>query len=217
MENAQKDTPVVFPRRLIYLSTVVSVICISLIILHAIFPKAPVDTTTVALLVILIFPWLLPYVKTIKLPGGTEIDFKDDVQKLESLSQKSSGIPSKPMRVLTSRLTPSPSSPSRLELLQTDPNLALASLRIEVETKLREIAAKKKLSVTDERTPLRQVLYALHSQKTIRSPEFDMLNIIIDACNRAVHAEKIDTATASEIVSIGESAILYLDSKNKES
>jgi len=41
-----------------------------------------------------------------------------------------------------------------------------------------------------------------------------MLNVIIDACNRAVHAEKIDVATASQIVGIGESAVSYIDSLN---
>lgn len=99
-------------------------------------------------------------------------------------------------------------------MLQADPNLALASLRIEVETKLRQIAGKKNLPAADEHAPLSQVLYVLHSKKVIGSTEFDMLNVIIDACNRAVHAEKIDVATASQIVGIGESAVSYIDSLN---
>jgi len=96
MGNVDKETSVVFPRRLIYLSALVSLICVSLIIIHAVFPQDLIDTTTIALLIILIFPWLLPYIKTIKLPEGTEIDFKEDVQKLNQLmSKKSSGIPPK--------------------------------------------------------------------------------------------------------------------------
>jgi len=37
-------------------------------------------------------------------------------------------------------------------------------------------------------------------------------DLIIDTCNKAVHAEKVEGATASKILDIGESALLYLDS-----
>jgi len=102
-------------------------------------------------------------------------------------------------------------------LLKNDPNLALASLRIDIETKLREIARKENLPVADESFSLEKVLYALYSKKVIGSSEFDIIRIIISACDRAVHAEKIDFVTASQIVDIGESAVSYIDSLREKS
>jgi hypothetical protein len=51
----------------------------------------------------------------------------------------------------------------------------------------------------------------------VGSPEFDILSIIIDACDRAVHSERIDFVTASQIVEIGESAISYIESLPEKS
>lgn len=207
MTSGERDGSVVFPRRLKYLSALVTLLCGFLIIMHAVYPQFAIDTTTIALITILIFPWILPYIKKIKLPGGTELTFRDELQLLERAFEKS-----KIFRV--SALAPSP-EPLRLSLLRADPNLALAYLRIEIERRLREIARKRNLRVADERVSLRRVLNTLHSEKVIASSEYKTLNLIIDVCNKAVHAEKVDMAAASQIVNIGESALLYLDSLMK--
>ena len=206
MTSGERDGSVVFPRRLKYLSALVTLLCGFLIIMHAVYPQYAIDTTTIALIIILIFPWILPYIKKIKFPGG-ELTFRDELPRLERAFEKS-----KIFRV--SALAPSP-EPLRLSLLRADPNLALASLRIEIERRLREIARKRNLRVADERVSLRRVLNTLHSEKVIASSEYKTLNLIIDVCNKAVHAEKVDMAAASQIVNIGESALLYLDSLMK--
>lgn len=201
--SGEREVQAIFPRRLKYLAAIVSIICAILIIIHAIYPQYSIDTTTIALIIILIFPWLLPYIRTLKLPGGTEVTFKEEVRELERLSARSP---------ISSAADRAPIVPSRLQLLTVDPNLALASLRIEIERKLRDIARQRNLRVASERVSLRRVLNTLHSEKIIATREFKILNVIIDICNRAVHAEKVETTTASEILDIGESALLYLDS-----
>lgn len=211
MRSDNRDASVVFPRRLKYLSVLVSLLCGFLIIIHAVYPQFAIDTTTIALIIILIFPWLLPYIhayiKTIKLPGGTELTFREEVQQLERLSKRSriSRFPVEEMPPTR----PPPVEPTRWALFRVDPNLALASLRIEIERKLREIARQRQLRV--ERLPLRRVLNTLHSKKVIATSEFKILNLIIDVCNRAVHAEKVDMETTSRILDMGDSALLYLD------
>jgi len=211
MENGNRE--VIFPHHFKYLAMLISLLCASLIIIHAFYSQFTIDTTTLALIVILIFPWLLPYIKTLKLPGGTEVTFKDQVQQLERLSEKSKIVE---IAVQTS-LTPTKlAEPTFSSLFAVDPNLALASLRIEIERKSREIARQKDLRIADERVPLRQILQELHSKKVIASSEFQILNVIIDVCNRAVHAEKVDMATASQILDIGKSAISYLESLSEK-
>ena len=105
-----------------------------------------------------------------------------------------------------------PADPSRSQLLVIDPNLALASLRIEIERKLRDIAGQKEIKEAYQRISLRVVLNKLNSSGIIPTTEFKILNVIIDACNRAVHAEKVNIETASKVLYLGESTILYLDS-----
>jgi hypothetical protein len=87
-----------------------------------------------------------------------------------------------------------------------------ASLRIEIERKLREISRQRSLGVADQKISLRRLLNTLHSKNIIATQEFNILNRIIDVCNRAVHTERVDTETASEILDVGESTLSYLDS-----
>ena len=206
MESNEKNE-VVFLKRWRYISISLSSLCGILIILHAIYPQYSIDTTTIALIIILIFPWLLPYIKTLKLPGGTELTFRDEVKELERLAEKSEisrvTVPSPPVLLAV---------PSRSQLLVIDPNLALASLRIEIERKLRDIAGQKEMKVADQRISLGRVLHKLNSSGIIPTNEFKILNMIIDACNRAVHAEKVNLETAAKVLYLGESTILYLDS-----
>ena len=216
MENAVKETKFAVPRYLKVVSIGISLLCVFLIILHAIFPEISIDTTTIALIVILIFPWLLPYIKTAKLPGGFEVTTRDVLQ-LEEITRRSAiGTVPVAMRapeVMRERARPllTLSQARRYMLLRTDPNLALASLRLDIENMLKELGAKKELRV--ERQPLWRVLNSLLQKKIIGSSEYESLRRIISICNSAVHAEKIDSALASRVLVIGDLALQYLDSK----
>jgi len=211
MENENADGSIKFPSRLKYIAALVSALCLILIVIHAVFQQLTIDSTTIALIIVLLFPWLIPYIKTVKLPGGTELTFKDEVQKLEKLSKKSAL--SKITIEGVARPPAPPVEPTRWNLFRVDPNLALASLRIEIEKKLRQIASQRELRV--EGVPLRGILSTLQAKGILASSEFQILTLIIDICNRAVHAEKVDIETASRILEIGESASMYLDSLMK--
>jgi len=207
-----KETKIIMSRNLKLVSIGISLLCIFLIIIHAIFPQFAIDTTTVALIVILIFPWLLPYIKTAKLPGGIEITTRE-VQQLEEVTRRSA-IGTIPVAVRPSRRRgppPPPSQPPRSMLFKADPNLALASLRLDIERKLREIARSRGLDV--ERLPLRQVLDILHLKEIIGPSEFESLGMIIRVCNKAVHAEEVDPKLALRVLDMGDLALQYLDSK----
>lgn len=86
---------------------------------------------------------------------------------------------------------------------------ALASLRIDIERKLREVAKRKELK---REYCLGTILQELASRKIIGSSERKILEIIIDVCNRAVHAEKVDALTAFKILDLGIWMLSYLDS-----
>jgi hypothetical protein len=194
-DSSSERSPV--PR---YFPILVSLICGSLIILHLIYPNVSIDNVTIALVVILIFPWLFPHVRTMKFPGGTEITFRD-AQRMEDLAKQSKisiGLPTEVERI-----------PTRWDLLRYDPTLALASLRIDIEKSLKEVAGRRGI---DARGSLRSVLDLLHSREVIGNREFEILREISSVGNRAVHGERVNGSTASRILDIGEAVLRYLDS-----
>jgi hypothetical protein len=209
MESPVKEKKVSRTRNLKLISIGISLLCIFLIIIHAVFPQFAIDTTTIALLVILIFPWLLPYIKTVKLPGGIEITPRE-IQQLEEVTLRSAigtiPVAMRPpvIRAPTSQLT-------RSTLFKADPNLALASLRLDIERKLREIARSRDLDV--ERLPLRHVLDILKQREIIGTSESESIRLIINVCNKAVHAEKVDPTLALRVLDLGDLVVQYLDSK----
>ena len=188
-------------------SICISLICAFLIIVHAILPQFSIDNTTIALTIILIFPWLLPYIKTAKLPGGFEITTREVQELMEVTARSAIGTVTVAAHIQPHRRPP----PAYLMLYQTDPNLALASLRIDIERKLRTIATKRQFET--RRLPLSQVLAVLRDREIIGPSEFESLNMIIQICNKAVHAEKVESGAALRVLDMGELALRYLDSK----
>lgn len=195
------------PRYLKLVSIGISLICALLIIIHAIFPQFSIDNTTIALIVILMFPWLLPYIKTAKLPGGFEITTREIQELVEVTARSAIGTIPVAMRPSTRRRPPS----AYFMLFKTDPNLALASLRIDIERKLRAIATKRQYDIGQ--LPLSQVLAVLRDREIIGPSEVKSLSMIIQVCNKAVHAEKIGPDLALTVLDMGELALRYLDSK----
>ena len=193
------------PKRDKYL---ISLFCLILIIIHAIFPEYVIDTITIALIIIILFPWLIPYLESVKLPGGTEISFREEVQRLEELSEKSPNLSGSVE--LQIKEIPDEIEPTRQDLLKVDPNLALASLRIDIERKVKQIAKQKDIYIN--RKPLGAILKILYTNEIIGLSEYNTLFSVISICNTAVHGGMVDYFAASKVLKIGESALLYLSS-----
>lgn len=58
----------------------ISIVAVSLLILHVFWVKFTVDTTGLALIGLAALPWLTLFVKKLKLPGGLEAETSDRVQ-----------------------------------------------------------------------------------------------------------------------------------------
>jgi hypothetical protein len=57
-----------------WISLAISGAALVLLVLHVLFPNLGIDATATGLLVLAALPWLLPFVKTFELPGGTKIE-----------------------------------------------------------------------------------------------------------------------------------------------
>jgi hypothetical protein len=60
-----------------WVAGLISIFCFILIVFHAIDPDFIVDSTSIYLIIIMIFPWLFPYFESISLPGGGEFKTRE--------------------------------------------------------------------------------------------------------------------------------------------
>ena len=65
------------------ISAAVTLVALTLVVVHLVFPAVKVDAVTIALLIIAIVPWLAPILKTIELPGGWKFEFRELKEKVE--------------------------------------------------------------------------------------------------------------------------------------
>ena len=190
-----------------------TVVILVLVVLHIVLPKLAIDSITVTFLVILLIVWVLPWVKSFKIPGGTEIQMREVEKAQESLAKVD--LPRRPQPPTNLRATAIDGvelnkSSLRDQLLEEDPNLALASLRIEIEKHLRDLAAKKGIFVQNI-VGVAQVTQVLRQQGTL-DPKLDSsLSEIIALCNRAVHGAMVETEVARRTVALGEELLSLLN------
>jgi hypothetical protein len=156
------------------------------------------------------------------LPGGISIEtFPDHIREAKELSvevseEKHPSIekkeyPTIPLteanaRMLNLGLNPSPTglelSHYRI-LSEQDPNLALAGLRIEVETMLKNLAKGFKVPI-GERDSTGIIARKLREKGAITSRQAELIKAIVQLCNAAVHGIRVTSSQAEEILDIGE-------------
>ena len=54
---------------------VITIVSLSFIVGHLIFPSIKIDSITISLLIIAVIPWLFPLFKSLELPGGFKFEF----------------------------------------------------------------------------------------------------------------------------------------------
>lgn len=118
----------------------ITLVALLMAIIHVVFPNLTIDAITVFLLVVALLPWLIPLVRSLELPGGWKVEFQE-LEKARNKAEKAGLLSSK------GRKTKTPSY-SFESILDKDPNLALAGLRIELEKRLVQIAKLNKLNVS---------------------------------------------------------------------
>jgi transcriptional regulator CtsR len=107
-------------------------------------------------------------------------------------------------RMLNIGLAPSPSG-LELSYYRTisdqDPNLALAGLRMEVETMLKNLAKGFKIEISN-RESSRNILVKLKEKYCITSRQYELILKVLKLCNAAIHGLRVSTQDANEILDI---------------
>jgi hypothetical protein len=180
----------------------ITLIGIALIIIHGFWNDIfLVDYFTVIILFILCIPFFSKFLKRAKVPGA-EFEFREEIestkkaveQSVEKSKSRTDGKPKPlPFETFNTRTVKI--------LLDSDPILALASLRIEIERKLRLAAKYFKLP---NRNTLSEIIEALMERGILSPEQATALKKIVEMCNKAIHGYDISGDEAGEIIHLTE-------------
>jgi len=181
----------------------ITVVALIVAIVHVVWPNITIDGVTVFLLVVALLPWLIPLLKSLEFPGGWKVEF----QELEKARNKvdKAGLLSKRSR--KKRVV----AYSFESVLDKDPNLALAGLRIEIEKRLLQIAKLNHLDAT--RASVGQLLRLLNQRQILTPQESMALYDMSGLLNAAVHGAEVDKRAADWAVEVGPKLLQGLDEK----
>lgn len=182
-------------------------------ILHVMFPKLAIDSIAVVLLFVAALPWLLPLIKSFEAPGGWKIELRD-IKKIELRAEGAGLLPQQPLNpegALFQSAAPSSETYMFQELAEKDPNLALASLRIEIEKRLRKIAEQNQI-LTD-RISVGGLLGVLNTRNLISQEARSVLSDMIHLLNGAVHGAEVDKNAAQWAIGFGPRLLASLDER----
>lgn len=176
---------------------------------HIIFPKINIDVITVVLIALAIIPWLEPLFKSVELPGGLKLEFQD-LQKLEDEAKKAGLIKPENEQTTETAKIETPSYPF-VEIAAQNQELALVSLRIEIEKRLRDIAAK--YGIQTKRFSILNLINTLSEKAILTKEENSSLRDMIITLNQAAHGVEYDQRNAEWVIENGPKIIDSLDSK----
>lgn len=148
---------------------------IGLAVIRVAFPQLQVDLVTVGLLIVAVLPWLFPFVKSAKLPGGWEITFRD--------------VQSAVRKIGNDLLDPLPADDPWVAGAFQDPNLALVHLRIELEKRLRTLAQASGVKDTGS---LSLLIEQLKGRGLLPVDLADGLHEFVTVGNQAAHGATVE-------------------------
>lgn len=173
---------------------------IVLVLAHLLIPWISVDWVALALFAIAVAPWLVPIIKSVELPGGLKVEL-EDLEKLESRARNAG--------LLSENATPQNyETRSFMDVADSDPNLALAGLRIEIERQLNRIAepfyrGRRVYGV-------RRMMELLRTEGALTKQQIAILSDLIGLLNSAVHGANVDPDSAAWALAVGPKLVMSL-------
>lgn len=186
----------------LYLRIVITVLVLLVAGVHIFIPSLQIDLITLTLIVLGIIPWLAPLFKSLEFPGGWKFEF----QELEKATSevKASGLLSEV----------SVKDQSKYEFDQiavSNPVLALASLRIELEKSLKKLAEYG--GIKNNPRGIRYLTNDLFQNQLISQQEKSALDDMVDTLNRAVHGDELDYRATQWVIETGPKILHGIDKR----
>ena len=188
------------------LRTQIAISCGSLLLagLHLLWPAIRLDAVTLTLLAAAVVPWLLPILKSLKLPGGWEVEFRD-LQDSEQRADRAGLLDEEPPDT-------DPDHEYSFQVVANhDANLALAGLRIEIEKRLVTLADRA--DITKRRTGAGGLLRSLSDRQILSKEERHVLWDMLGLLNAAAHGSSSDHQRAQWALDVGPRLLATLDKR----
>lgn len=161
-----------------------------------------INSFSILLLFLLAIPLLAPYLKRAKLLGA-EVDFKDEIQQADDYVQLAEAqAESKGKNVSTSHHETFSTEMAR-QLLDVDPNLSMAALRIEM-FRVFSLAVSVMLGDIEIEPTIENYLDIYHSNEKLTDEQSDAIKIISRICDEAVHGAPISVEQAEKLIELTE-------------
>lgn len=189
---------------------VISLVALGFILVHLTCPDLKIDPTVLALLALAALPWLGKVFKSIELPGGAKVEYRDLLRAEMQASE--AGLLSERFKTLGS--FERKEAPVYLSIAEEDPNLALAGLRLAIERALRDIAAAHGIGA--ERKGFGALLRVLSERQIISDEQRSVLNDLSSLLNNAVHGAEVDKRSAEWAMDVGPRLVAGLQSREKQ-
>ena len=176
------------------------VVIVLVVVSHGFFPTIFVlDKFSISLLFLLAIPLLAPYLKKAKW-FGAEFEFREEIKEVTKLVQQVEAKikDDKPLFFSTF------STHSARQILDVDPNLSLAALRIEIERTLSHAVRRLLDRKTAKPRSIRGYVKLLASAGLLRPDQAEALQVISSMCNTAVHGHDVTKVEASKIIELTE-------------
>lgn len=178
-----------------------------LVVLHMVFPNLGIDAITVALVVLGALPWLLPFLKSLELPGGVKVELVDAKAATEKIIMES--IPA----AADASVVTMDDAQNVVETLRhvagRDPNLALVGFRIELERRLLRIAEER--SIDSKRMSLHRLIRELQDRGVLPPEVAGGVSDLVALGNRAAHGVEVSPDASAWVLEIGPSILARLE------
>jgi hypothetical protein len=157
-----------------------------------------VDSTSILLLVVML---LSPFVAAIKKIRFGDFEAEIDIEEIRKIKSEAEKTLSETQEDRDEVPEIFATSEAIRSLAETDPVIALAKIRIELEKVLGQLS--KFSSVKTSGVSLGTLINKLANQEVLRPDVGKSLKEVIAVCNRAVHGEAISCEGAKTIIDVG--------------
>ncbi len=172
---------------------------LTIAVIKLLYKDVQIDATFILLAFLIFLPWIRSFIKEAEIPGLGKITLADIEQSSSKLERGMEDV---------SPMVLKESMPSFLEILNIDPNLALAGYRIEIENRLRKLA---RLHDIDASLTLRGILSELTAKGVLEESQTQGVDEIISYANKAIHGAKAEPKIADWIRNRGKTLLDFLD------
>jgi hypothetical protein len=164
----------------------------------------PLSSVALGLAFLGVLPWLTKFVKSAELPGGLKFELKEQLDKV-TFKAIDAGL-FRPPRYDEEKL------PAYQTIFESDPVLALAGLRIELERRLRRLA--RLIGIRE--SSITRLMSDLTIAGVLTQEQHSVVADLMPLLNRAVHAGDIDYRAGDWAIEVGPRLLAALDEKIAE-